>query len=84
MEQNNLTIEEWKFKALQNAVISTDFPGLGVYEKQFEDKRKTAKKYFLQINKSMLSPVLDYENMNHFILGFSKAKKIMDSIYKQP
>ena len=71
---NNIT----ELEALQNAVISTDFTGLSVHEKPFyEDKRKTVKKYFLQIDKVTISPVLDYENMNYFILGFSKANKIL-------
>lgn len=77
-EGNSFTGGE--LQALQNAVISTDFPGLNVFEKPFEDGRKTIKKYFLNINNQTISPVLDYENMNHFILGFSKAKSILTRI----
>lgn len=66
-----------KLEALTNAVKSTDLSGLKVYEKYSEDKRKTVKKYFLSINDTTISPVLNYDNMNHFILGFSRAKKIL-------
>lgn len=65
-----------QIEALQNAVNYANLPGLSVHEKYFEDKRKTTKKYYLNFNNGTISPVLDYENINHFILGFSKAKKI--------
>ena len=64
-------------QALTNAANSTDLPELKVYERYSQDKRKTVAKYFLQLGKNSISPVLDYENMNHFILGFSKAKKLL-------
>jgi hypothetical protein len=63
-----------ELQALQNAISS--LPKVQVYEKQFEDKRKTTKKYYLTFNGGTISPVLDYENLNHFILGFSKAKNL--------
>jgi hypothetical protein len=67
-------------EALQNAVISINMAGLNVYEKIFDDKRKTAKMYFLQIKNETISPVLDYSNMNHFILGFLRAKTIFNQL----
>ena len=68
-----------ELQALQNAV--SNFPGLQIHEKYFEDKRKTTKKYFLHnhITGETISPVLDYENINHFILGVSKAKKMFNA-----
>ena len=64
-----------EIQALQNAADSVKLPGLQVHAKIFEDKRKS-KKYFLQYGKNTLSPVLDYSNMNSFILGIIRAKKI--------
>lgn len=64
-----------EIEALQNHVNSINFLGLFIYEKLQDDKRRTTKKYFLQIGKESISPVLDYENMNHFLLGFKKALK---------
>lgn len=66
-----------KLEALTNAVISANVAGLKVYEKYSEDKRKTVNKYFVTLEGTTISPVLNYENMNHFILGFSKAPKLL-------
>ena len=65
-----------ELQALQNAI--SNLPDFEIHQKYFEDKRKTTKMYFLHNQKTgeTISPVLDYENLNHFILGFSKAKKI--------
>ena len=62
--------------ALQNAADSVKLPGLQVHAKIFEDKRKS-KKYFLQYGSRTLSPVLDYSNMNSFILGIIRAKELL-------
>lgn len=67
-----------EIQALQNAADSVKLPGLQVHAKIFEDKRKS-KKYFLQYGKNTLSPVLDYSNMNSFILGINRAKEILTS-----
>lgn len=64
-----------EIQALQNAADSVKLPGLQVHAKIFEDKRKS-KKYFLQYGKNTLSPVLDYSNMNSFILGINRAKEL--------
>lgn len=61
---------------LQNAVISANIAGLSIHAKQDEDKRKTTPKFFLNLNGASISPVLDYTNMNHFILGFSKGANL--------
>lgn len=62
-----------ELQALQNALNYTELPGLTVHEKQYEDKRKKVKMYFVQLNKTTISPTLNYENMNSFILGFIRA-----------
>ncbi len=68
-------------EALQNAINYHNLPkmNLSIHEKCFfEDKRKTVKMFFLHNDKTgeTISPVLNYENMNHFILGFARAKKM--------
>ena len=60
-----------KLQYLRNAASSIE--GLIVYERFFEDKRKTTKMYFLMFKGASISPTLDYKNMNHFLLGFTKA-----------
>lgn len=78
---NQKTISE--LEALQNAVNYHELSkfNLSLHEKFFEDKRKTTKMFFLHNNKTgeSISPVLDYENMNSFIHGFSKANKMFIS-----
>lgn len=59
--------------ALQNAA---DNIGATVHEKYQEDKRKTLKKYFLTTDGTSISPVLDYEQLNCFILGCIKWKEL--------
>ena len=65
-----------EIQALTNAVNSCKIETMQVKEKYFEDKRKSTKKYYLTINNACISPVLDYDQMNHFILGFSKAREL--------
>jgi hypothetical protein len=61
-----------ELEALQNACDN----GLVVREYFTHDKRKTIKMYYATLNGNSISPVLDYENLNHFILGFNKAVKL--------
>ena len=62
-----------ELQALQNASTGLS---LTVHEKYTQDKRKTVGRYFLtDRNGTTVSPVLDYEQMNHFILGWSRALK---------
>jgi hypothetical protein len=63
-------------QALQNALTSFKI-NLDLHVKNFEDKRK-AKKFFLQDGPKSVSPVLDYNQMNHFILGISEGMKIKE------
>lgn len=63
-----------ELEALQNAATGC---GLTVYEKPAYDKRKTIKKYFANLGNETVSPVLDYEQLNHFILGWARCLQIM-------
>jgi len=58
-------------EALQNLANNI---GLTIKEYYFEDKRKTGKKYFAVNNKGVsVSPVLAYEYLNMFLLGWRKG-----------
>ena len=62
-----------ELEALQNAANDL---GLTIHQKPFfEDKRKTVKKYFAQRGSNTVSPVLDFKNLNHFLLGWNNALK---------
>lgn len=56
-----------EIQALQNA--ANDF-SLTIHLRTVFDKRKTTKKYFANRGNETVSPNLDYENMNHFLLGW--------------
>lgn len=71
-----MTINISEINGLQNFVNNIGLDGLSIHEKPTQDKRRTVKYYFLQIGNNTVSPCLDYENMNHFLLGFSKAAKM--------
>ena len=58
-----------EIEALQNAGNNV---GLVIHEKYQEDKRRTVNKYFATLDGISISPVLDYENLNYFILGYSE------------
>jgi len=60
-----------ELQALQNATNGLN--GLEVIEKQTQDKRKTVARFFASRNGATISPVLDYDQMNHFLLGYRKA-----------
>ena len=61
-----------ELEALQNAA---DDLNLTVYEKITNDKRRTVKTYFANNGDETVSPVLDYEQLNHFLLGWRKCLK---------
>lgn len=65
-----------EFQALENLTNTIGLSGLQIVEKQQSDKRHTTKKFFLCLNYLNISPVLDYEQMNHFILGFKKCYEL--------
>lgn len=62
-----------ELQSLQNAA---NVVGLTVYEKHQEDKRKTLKKYFANNGNETVSPVLDYEQLNYFLLGWIKCETL--------
>jgi hypothetical protein len=70
-EKNILMLE-----ALQNAVNYQKVDGLKIQPYIENDKRKKESRFVLSLNGTCISPVLNYDNMNHFILGFGKSLKI--------
>ena len=56
-----------EIQALQNAANDLN---LTIYEKPTQDKRKTVKLYFANRGNETVIPNLDYENLNHFLLGW--------------
>jgi hypothetical protein len=68
-------MEITELEALQNHVNNIRFKGLTLHEAVQQDKR-TTKKYYLSIGQYSISPKLDYDQMNHFLLGFGKALKL--------
>lgn len=61
-----------ELQALQNAA---DDLGLTVHKKYINDKRKTIGLYFANKGNETVSPVLDYEQLNCFLLGWRKCLK---------
>jgi len=65
-----------EIQALQNSANFSNTSGLMIHQQPTDDKRKTTKRYFLQLGTATISPVLDYEQMNCFLLGFNKCKQL--------
>lgn len=61
-----------ELQALQNAA---DDLGLTVHQKYINDKRRTIGLYFANKGNETVSPVLDYDQLNHFLLGWHKCKE---------
>lgn len=61
-----------EIQALTNAASDLN---LTIHEKPTQDKRKTVKTYFANRGNETVSPNLDYENMNHFLLGWRNCVK---------
>ena len=66
-----------KLEALKNIAQSTGIKDVSVFEWSPTDKRKTVKTYIFSIPQVYTSPMLDYDNMNHFILGFTQAQRLI-------
>lgn len=65
---------------LNNAAQALPMQGIEVIQKQQTDKRKTTPVYVLKINgTSCISPTLDYDKMNHYILGMIKSFKLFNN-----
>ncbi len=60
-------------EALQNMATHAD-SRIVVHVSPQEDKRRTVPKFFAQLGNKTISPVLEYGHLNHFLLGYSKAK----------
>ena len=65
-----------KLEALNNAVSYFGLKNVILHEKQYSDKRKKVSKFFLQYGAKIISPVLDYNEMNHFILGMATMQRL--------
>ena len=65
-----------QLEALNNALNSFGLKNIILHEKQYSDKRKKVSKFFLQQGAKTISPVLDYNEMNHFILGMDTMQKL--------
>ena len=76
-------IAQQQRQALQNALNSFGLKNVILHEKQYSDKRKKVSKFFLQDGAKTISPVLDYNEMNHFILGMGTMQKLTFTINKK-
>ena len=65
-----------KLEALNNSLSYFGFKNINLYEKQYSDKRKKVIRFFLQQGAKTISPVLDYNEMNNFILGMGTMQKL--------
>ena len=65
-----------QLEALNNSLSYFGFKNINLYEKQYSDKRKKVSKFFLQQGAKTISPVLDYNEMNYFILGMATMQKL--------
>ena len=65
-----------QLEALNNALQYFGLKNINIHEKQYSDKRKKVSKFFLQQGAETISPVLDYNEMNHFILGMGAMQKL--------
>ena len=68
-----------QLEALNNALQYFGFKNVILHEKQYSDKRKKVSKFFLQDGAETISPVLDYNEMNHFILGMIKMQNLTNN-----
>ena len=65
-----------QLEALNNSLSYFGFKNINLHEKQYSDKRKKVSKFFLQDGVKIISPVLDYNEMNNFILGMGTMQKL--------
>lgn len=68
-----------QLEALNNALNYFGFKNINLHEKQYSDKRKKVRKFFLQQGAETISPVLDYNEMNCFILGMSIMQNLTNN-----
>lgn len=67
---------ESELQSLQNAA---DRLNLKIHEKFTTDKRIKSKKYFAALDGCCVSPVLEYTQLNCFLLGWSRCEKITNA-----
>ena len=65
-----------QLEALNNSLSYFGLKNIILHEKQDSDKRKKISKFFLQQGAKTISPALDYNEMNHFILGMGTMQKL--------
>ena len=65
-----------QLEALNNAVVSMNLEGLEVLQYIQHDNRKKIGKFFLRLNGTSISPILNYNEMNHFILGMGTMQRL--------
>ena len=65
-----------QLEALNNALSYFGLKNIILHEKQYSDKRKKVSKFFLQQGAKTISPVLNYNEMNNFILGMRTMQNL--------
>lgn len=68
-----------QLEALNKAVVNMNLEGLEVRKYIQHDNRKKIGKFFLILNGTSISPTLNYDNMNNFILGMMKMQNIINN-----
>ena len=68
-----------QLEALNNSLSYFGLKNINLHEKQYSDKRKKVRKFFLQQGENRISPVLNYNEMNHFILGMSIMQNLTNN-----
>jgi hypothetical protein len=69
-----------EIQALQNAANATNLEGIKISEFEPLDKRKSVKRYIANLPKGgAISPILDYEQMNYYLLGMIKHSQILNN-----
>ena len=68
-----------QLEALNNALNSFGLKNVILHEKQYSDKRKKVSKFFLQDGAKTISPVLNYNEMNNFILGMRTMQNLTNN-----
>ena len=68
-----------QLEALNNALNYFGLKNINLHEKQYSDKRKKVSKFFLQQGAKTISPVLNYNEMNCFILGMGAMQRLTNN-----
>ena len=68
-----------QLEALNNALQYFGLKNVILHEKQYSDKRKKVSKFFLQQGVKTISPVLNYKEMNCFILGMGAMQNLTNN-----